>query len=72
MPFMDLPVRTELSIKNQFIIADSVFFGKRCSIYKVPVRGQKAARSEKNLRLTEGCGLLYNVLHAIMELSWLF
>ena len=38
MPFMDLPVRTELSIKNQFIIADSVFFGKRCSIYKVPVR----------------------------------
>ena len=45
---MDLPVRTELSIKNQFIIADSVFFGKRCSIYKVPVRGQKAARSEKN------------------------
>ena len=36
---MDLPVRTELSIKNQFIIADSVFFGKRCSIYKVPVRG---------------------------------
>ena len=39
MPFMDLPVRTELSIKNQFIIADSVFFGKRCSIYKVPVWG---------------------------------
>lgn len=37
MPFMDLSVRTELSIKNQFIIADSVFFGKRCSIYKVPV-----------------------------------
>lgn len=72
MPFMDLPVRTELSIKNQFIIADSVFFGKRCSIYKVPVRGQKEARSEKNLRLTEGCSFLYNVLHAIMELSWLF
>lgn len=48
MPFMDLPVRTELSIKNQFIIADSVFFGKRCSIYKVLVQGRKKARSEKN------------------------
>ncbi len=48
MPFMDLPVRTELSIKNQFIIADSVFFGKRCSIYKVPVQGREKARSEKN------------------------
>ena len=48
MPFMDLPVTTELSIKNQFIIADSVFFGKRCSIYKVHVQGRKKARSEKN------------------------
>ena len=49
MPFMDLPVTTELSIKNQFIIADSVFFGKRCSIYKVPALGQKRDRMDKKI-----------------------
>ena len=54
MPFMDLPVRTELSIKNQFIIADSVFFGKRCSIYKVPVRGAEGGLIRKKFKVDRG------------------
>ena len=54
MPFMDLPVRTELSIKNQFIIADSVFFGKRCSIYKVPVRGAECGPIREKFKVDRG------------------
>lgn len=54
MPFMDLPVRTELSIKNQFIIADSVFFGKRCSIYKVPVRVAEGGQIREKLKVDRG------------------
>ncbi len=54
MPFMDLPVRTELSIKNQFIIADSVFFGKRCSIYKVPVRGTEGGPIREKFKVDRG------------------
>lgn len=54
MPFMDLPVRTELSIKNQFIIADSVFFGKRCSIYKVPVRGAESGLIREKFKVDRG------------------
>lgn len=54
MPFMDLPVRTELSIKNQFIIADSVFFGKRCSIYKVPVQGAEGGPIREKLKVDRG------------------
>ena len=51
---MDLPVRTELSIKNQFIIADSVFFGKRCSIYKVPVQGAEGGPIREKLKVDRG------------------
>ena len=54
MPFMDLPVKTELSIKNQFIIADSVFFGKRCSIYKVPVRGVEGGPIREKFKVDRG------------------
>ena len=54
MPFMDLPVRTELSIKNQFIIADSVFFGKRCSIYKVPARGVEGGPIREKFKVDRG------------------
>ena len=51
---MDLPVRTELSIKNQFIIADSVFFGKLCSIYKVPVRGAEGGPIREKFKVDRG------------------
>lgn len=54
MPFMDLPVKTELSIKNQFIIADSVFFGKRCSIYKVPMRGAEGGQIREKFKVDRG------------------
>lgn len=54
MPFMDLPVKTELSIKNQFIIADSVFFGKRCSIYKVPVWGAEGGLIREKFKVDRG------------------